>query len=863
MKKLLLTALCTSAIVAGSMAQTFVDVTVWEDTAPSGGNMQLTTVPDPSGLGYGDVGAWDSTKNTGQYENYNSGNLDLSDYAGLDYTLSCEIYLTAAQAADANVTDDTFYSNVGGQAAVWRTISGHYTAGWNTYERTGTFTPNPGDLTAVNCLILINDKGTQPTTVTTNLYVDNYKMVIHDVEVVEPDPTDVLWDDRAPSDGGMSLNNMADPFATGHGTVGEYISGDVGQWANYNPGNHDWSAYAGQKWTLSVDVYITAAQFADSSITDNQLYISVGAAGSTGWKNIGTTLAADAWTTVTWTGMFDADPNALTNVNALILNNHQATHPISGPDYYFDNFKLEVDAPQRDTLWEEPNPAFNTVVTNAFGDGIGEYDSSGGGQWDNYGVYNNDWTDYVGLDWKFSFEIYLTSNQLADAAIADDNFFYSVAGDNGGYMTISEVEFVADSWNTVQWFGAFSDSAYDLTNVFARISNNDQLSHPATAPNFYTRNFKFEAEHIDTGTETYVFKTNVVDFLAAEGFVSGGVNGQVDWVEGNTNADIIVDAVLGTATSTDTNVNMTLLDPIGELQVGDTVSIAVDFSFDGLTSQDAGTNNNYNGYFLNMGLTIQDTGEHIGAENPLAEALRFQRFYSKDTSNTFVRLLPDTWSPATGNIADIADGDELQMIYSFTLGTDAASSFVEATLTNITQGTGIEGTSYGVTATNLLYDALVSTNGGGAYVYVESVSTNYISDVVVDKVTYIYPELYVVYESPYAQWEADNNVVGGADDDDDNDGLSNYGEYVFGGNPGVADTSILPEFDAATGNYTFSVRADDTLTYVVIKTDNLVHGPWVTNTAPVAIIENDAQMDSYTEAVGTTDDKQFIKLIVE
>ncbi|VGO18692.1 hypothetical protein [Pontiella sulfatireligans] len=124
-----------------------------------------------------------------------------------------------------------------------------------------------------------------------------------------------------------------------------------------------------------------------------------------------------------------------------------------------------------------------------------------------------------------------------------------------------------------------------------------------------------------------------------------------------------------------------------------------------------------------------------------------------------------------------------------------------------------------------------------------------------------------VFSDPYDGWATANGVSGGKTGDDDNDGLNNFGEYVFDGiatgATGVTNQGVLPMFDAAAGDYVFSVRADDNLSCYVLTTAVLEGGSWATNAGPVAITETDGAMDSYTNTVGTSADKLFIKLSVQ
>jgi hypothetical protein len=95
------------------------------------------------------------------------------------------------------------------------------------------------------------------------------------------------------------------------------------------------------------------------------------------------------------------------------------------------------------------------------------------------------------------------------------------------------------------------------------------------------------------------------------------------------------------------------------------------------------------------------------------------------------------------------------------------------------------------------------------------------------------------------------------------DGMIDWGEYVFGGNPtNPSEVGTLPEFDATSGNYIFSLIGDNTIRYSVLTKDDLVYGSWGTN-GPIAITANDGVLSNYTEIVGTATNQMFIKLLVE
>jgi hypothetical protein len=108
-----------------------------------------------------------------------------------------------------------------------------------------------------------------------------------------------------------------------------------------------------------------------------------------------------------------------------------------------------------------------------------------------------------------------------------------------------------------------------------------------------------------------------------------------------------------------------------------------------------------------------------------------------------------------------------------------------------------------------------------------------------------------------------NGLSGVKTDDNDLDGLADYGEYVFGGNPtNGADAGVLPQFDAISGDYSFSLIGDDSVTAHVMTNSDLVAGTWGTH-ATVSVTASDGVLSAYTNSVGIDASQVFIKLIVE
>ncbi|MDZ8117773.1 hypothetical protein [Pontiella agarivorans] len=99
--------------------------------------------------------------------------------------------------------------------------------------------------------------------------------------------------------------------------------------------------------------------------------------------------------------------------------------------------------------------------------------------------------------------------------------------------------------------------------------------------------------------------------------------------------------------------------------------------------------------------------------------------------------------------------------------------------------------------------------------------------------------------------------------DGDADGLNNWGEYVFGGNPTNGnDVGTQPVFDADTGNYIFHLIGDHSVIAHVQETDDLVLGTWST-IGTVAVSETNRVLNAYTNNTGSAENKKFLKLLVD
>ncbi|MDZ8117077.1 DUF7594 domain-containing protein [Pontiella agarivorans] len=120
--------------------------------------------------------------------------------------------------------------------------------------------------------------------------------------------------------------------------------------------------------------------------------------------------------------------------------------------------------------------------------------------------------------------------------------------------------------------------------------------------------------------------------------------------------------------------------------------------------------------------------------------------------------------------------------------------------------------------------------------------------------------------SEHSAWNAfisDYGLGGLKNNHSDSDGLDDWGEYVFGGNPtNPADTGTQPVFDAASSNYIFSLIGDDHVVAHVLTNADLVGGNWGTN-ATVNVTATNGVLGAYTNRVNMETDELFIKLLVE
>ena len=124
---------------------------------------------------------------------------------------------------------------------------------------------------------------------------------------------------------------------------------------------------------------------------------------------------------------------------------------------------------------------------------------------------------------------------------------------------------------------------------------------------------------------------------------------------------------------------------------------------------------------------------------------------------------------------------------------------------------------------------------------------------------------YVVKTLPFTGFDrfvVDHGLSGVKTDDDDGDGLYDWGEYVFGGNPtNSGDVGTLPLLDSS-GDYVFHLIGDDSVVAHVLTNLDLVNGSWGTN-ATVNVSATNGVLNAYTNHVANNLDQLFIKLIID
>lgn len=155
-----------------------------------------------------------------------------------------------------------------------------------------------------------------------------------------PIPSVTLWEDAAPPDStdGAAVTKIADPFGTGMGQIGQWVTNGRPQFNNINPAGPslDVSGYHGFDYVFSFEYYVDSTQ----PLTDDRFYQNV--YGATNFVDIANNAVLDTWTTVTATGTIDTSSS--TTLNPLIIVNHNNTTETT-PSFYIDNIRFSVNVP--------------------------------------------------------------------------------------------------------------------------------------------------------------------------------------------------------------------------------------------------------------------------------------------------------------------------------------------------------------------------------------------------------------------------------------------------------------------------------------------------------------------------------------
>ena len=192
------------------------------------------------------------------------------------------------------------------------------------------------------------------------------------VELEETPPTIVtLWEDASPPDNtdGSAVSKIADPFGTGMGDIGRWITSGQPQYHNINPAGPslDVSGYNGWDYSFSFDYYVDSSQ----PLSDDTVYLNAGY-GSSNFTVINAGAVLDSWTTVTATGTIDTSSS--TTINPLIIVNHKNTTETT-PSFYIDNISFTVSTTALIALSESSKPSVaNSDLMGIELDGFGVMD---------------------------------------------------------------------------------------------------------------------------------------------------------------------------------------------------------------------------------------------------------------------------------------------------------------------------------------------------------------------------------------------------------------------------------------------------------------------------------------------------------
>lgn len=133
--------------------------------------------------------------------------------------------------------------------------------------------------------------------------------------------------------------------------------------------------------------------------------------------------------------------------------------------------------------------------------------------------------------------------------------------------------------------------------------------------------------------------------------------------------------------------------------------------------------------------------------------------------------------------------------------------------------------------------------------------------------------------SPYQVWQAGfftpeelaNAAISSDDVDFDNDGIDNLLEYLFGGNPKLPDSGLLPAVSKAPGSsnvvFTYKRKIASTEVIQVIELSTTLSPPWIPAvhglggvTIVIAPVPGDATTEQVTVTIPSTEAKLFVRI---
>ena len=215
-----------------------------------------------------------------------------------------------------------------------------------------------------------------------------------------------------------------------------------------------------------------------------------------------------------------------------------------------------------------------------------------------------------------------------------------------------------------------------------------------------------------------------VDFTTEEGFSNGALYSQDGWNSSYTGTTWTVDTSIGAITSSNDWQRAAWEQGFSVSGAGESITFRVDLKFIGTF----GTNNNP---LIKIGFS---SSSDVASTNPPANVV----FLRTASYNTQLQLGDNVNSaPLSPNaslvIADCqatGESDDLAVLVTLTLGTDAASSTISSKLMNLTDGTetvigsytGINSNVYSAATTNiygLLHAQTLTTTGSNAITQVQ------------------------------------------------------------------------------------------------------------------------------------------------